>query len=288
MELFQVFKEKPIPHPQHWKSLSIAFLAGLGATVAMLPNADAATIRARYSLSYLGLTVGTVVAVNKLASSTFESELEARLSGAATMIFSYKMNMKASGIIRQGMIQPSLFSSSLEGGEETRNMRMSVARGVATSSGIIPPFQDAGQRVPVTDENKRNVFDPLSALIMTVPSGAAGLGSAACNRTLHVFDGFSRVDIAFTYIRSELLNTRAYSGPVSVCSVRYVPIAGHNPNSSMTKFMAENKGIEVRLAPIQDTALVMLVSASVPMPLGTGVVGLDELQVKPTLLGSNE
>ncbi len=275
-------------HPQRWKSPLIALLAGLGVTVATSLDADAATIRARYSLSYLGLTVGTVVAVNKLASSSFESELEARLSGAATMIASYKMNMKANGIIRQGMIQPSLFSSSLEGGEETRTMRMSLARGIASPSAIIPPFEDAGQRVPVTEENKRNVFDPLSALIMTVPSSAAGLGPAACNRTLHVFDGFSRVDIAFTYLRSELLKTRAYSGPVSVCSVRYVPIAGHNPNSSMTKFMAENKGIEVRLAPIQDTPLVMLVSATVPMPLGTGVVGLDELQVKPTLLGSSE
>jgi hypothetical protein len=266
----------------------IMLLASLGGTIAVPLDANAATISTRYSLSYMGLTVGAVVAVNRLTLSAFESELEVRLTGAASVITPYKMSMKASGSIRQGMIQPSSFSSRLEGGGESRTMRVSLARGIAKSSEIYPPFEDIDQRVPVTEEHKRKVFDPLSALIMTIPSGGGSLGASACNRTLHVFDGFSRSDIELTYVRSEPFKTKGYAGPVSVCSARYVPIAGHNPNSNMTRSMAANRGIEVRLAPIQDTPLIMIVSATVPMPLGTGVVELDEFQIKPTVVGSNE
>ena len=284
----RVLEDRPIFYAQRRKPLLIAILASVGAIIAASPNAGATTIRARYTLSYMGLSVGTVVATNRLTSSSFESELEARLSGAASIVGSYKMGMKASGIIRQGTIQPSSFASSLEGGGETRTMRVSLIRGIAKPSEIDPPFPDADQRVPVTEEHKRKVFDPLSALIMAVPSGGAAPGPAACNRTLHIFDGFSRSDVALTYIKSEPSKTKGYSGPVSVCSARYVPIAGHNPTSSMTRFMSENRGIEVRLAPVQDTPLVIIVSATVPMPLGSGLVQLDELQVKPTVVGSNE
>jgi hypothetical protein len=256
--------------------------------IAALPSADASTIRARYSLSYLGLTVGEVTMVNRLAPTAFETELEARLTGAASVITSYKMSMKANGFVRNGSILPSYFSSSMEGGGEARTMRVSLGSGVAKSSEIYPPLEDAVQRVPVTEEHKRKVFDPISALLMTVPPGEGRVGPSACNRTLKVFDGFTRSDLELTYVKSELVETTGYSGPVSVCSVRYVPVAGHNPNASMIKFMAANRRIEVRLAPVQNTSLLIIISATVPMPMGTGVATLEQYQVEPTLVGSNE
>src|SRR5215468_3863333 len=98
-----------------------------------------------------------------------------------------------------------------------------------------------------------------------MPPGPRELGPSACNRTLRVFDGFLRADVEFAYVRTEQFKSKRYSGPVAVCSARYVPLAGYNPNATMTKFMAANSGVEVRLAPVQDTPLVMLVSAIVPL-----------------------
>ena len=51
--------------------------------------------------------------------------------------------------------------------------------------------------------------------------------------------------------------------------------------------MSDNRGMEVRVAPVQDTALAMLVSVTLPMPMGAAVMELEEYQVQPTPINSN-
>ena len=38
---------------------------------------------------------------------------------------------------------------------------------------------------------------------------------------------------------------------MTICSARYIPIAGHKPTTKATQFMAQNKDMEVWLAPVQ-------------------------------------
>jgi len=120
---------------------------------------------------------------------------------------------------------------------------------------------------------------------MTVPSGQDLFGPSACNRTFRMFDGFSRSDIALEFIGTEDVNTSGYKGKVSVCSVRYLPIAGHKPAATMTKFMQSNT-MEVRLAPIPDTQQLVVVSATIPLQVGTASLQIEELQIEPAVLGS--
>jgi hypothetical protein len=263
----------------------IALLSALAAGIPM-PEAVAATVRARYSVSYLGAPVGEVTIVNTIGPSAYEARLDAHTTGAANVAWSFVMSMKASGIVRNAAILPLSFSSS-QSGTESRTMRISLTAGDVRAAEIDPPFEGEGPLVPLTGDHKRNVVDPLSALIMPLAPGDSGLGPAACNRTLRLFTGISRSDVEFAYVKTEQLKSSAYSGPVAACSVRYVPIAGYNPDSTMTKFMVANRGIEARLAPLQGVPLVILVSATVPLPLGTVMVDLEQYEVVPTLVGSN-
>ena len=63
-------------------------------------------------------------------------------------------------------------------------------------------------------------------------SGPAA-GPAACNRTVRVFDGWQRYDVKLSFKESKHVQgaTAAYSGEVFVCAARYVPVAGHRPES---------------------------------------------------------
>ena len=45
------------------------------------------------------------------------------------------------------------------------------------------------------------------------------------------------------------MKAKGYSGPVAVCAARYAPIAGHRKERPATKFMEENKDIQIWLAP---------------------------------------
>ena len=119
-------------------------------------------------------------------------------------------------------------------------------------------------------------MDPASALIVPLSAGEDGMGPRVCDRTLRVFGGFFRSDIEMSYARTEEFRDKGYSRPVTVCSASYVPIAGHRRESAMDRFMSNDRGIEVRLALVQGALLVMLVSATVPMPVGTTTIELEE------------
>jgi hypothetical protein len=266
---------------------SIGLLAALLVEAMTATGASAVSFRARYSLSYLGVQIGELIATSTVGPSTYETELDARLTGIATVVTKYQMSTKANGLLRNGTIVPSYYTAHEMGSDENRTLRILLAAGNVKSTEVDPPIEDIKERVPLTDKDKRNVIDPASAFIMLVPAGERGNGPGACNRTLRLFTGSVRSNIELAYVRTEELKTRSYSGPVSVCAVRYVPIAGHLPDAATTRHMSDNRGMEVRVAPVQDTALAMLVSVTLPMPLGAAVMELEEYQVQPTPINSN-
>jgi hypothetical protein len=250
-------------------------------------DAVATTIHARYSLSYLGVQLGELVVTSTIGPSTYETGLDARLTGIATVATTYQMSMKANGLLRNGTIVPSSYSVHETGPDEDRTFRVLLAAGNVKSAEVDPPIEDIKERVPLTDKDKRDVVDPASAFIMPIEAGERGIGPAACSRTLRLFTGFVRLNIELAYVRTEELKTRSYSGSVSVCAVRYVPIAGHLPDAATTRYMSANRGIEVRVAPVQDTTLAMLVSVTMPMPMGTAVMELEEYQVQSRPINPN-
>ena len=240
---------------------------------------NAATIRAKYSLSYLGVRVGELTTTSNIGPSTYEASLNAHLSGIAALARSYRLSMKADGKLKDGLILPSSFSLS-QAGAETRTIRVASIAGNAKAADINPPFEIDGPRIPLLEEHMRNVVDPLSALIMPVDRSDGDVGPATCKRSVRLFTGAARSDLEFSYAWSEDVRSAAYKGPVAVCSVRYKPLAGHNPDATMTRFMMSNQRIKVRLAALADIPYALLISATVPLPMGTGSVQLDEYSIE--------
>jgi hypothetical protein len=267
-------------------TVKVAILISFAVGLLLADPARATTVRAKYTISYLGLPVGDIGTVKTFGVSTYQSSVDARVAGIATIVSNFKMNMKSNGIIRKNVVQPNNFAAEETGSGEIQTMRMTLVGGSVKSAEIVPPVKDLDQRVPLLDEHMKDIVDPASTLIMSVPSGQDPLGPSACNRTFRMFDGFSRSDIALEFVRTEDVNTSGYRGTVSVCSVRYLPIAGHKPAATMMKFMQSNIGMEMRLAPIPDTQQLLIVSATIPLPMGTASFQIEELQIEPALLGS--
>jgi hypothetical protein len=265
----------------------VAILIFFAVGLLLADPAKATTVRAKYTIFYLGLPVGDIETVKTFSVSTYQSKVDARVAGIATIVSNFKMNMKSNGIIRKNVVQPNNFAAEETGSGEIQTMRMTLFEGSVKLAEIVPPVKDLDQRVPLLDEHKRDIVDPASTLIMTVPSGQDPLGPSACNRTFRMFDGFSRSDIALEFIKTEDVNTSGYSGKVSVCSVRYLPIAGYKPAAAMTKFMQSNTGMEMRLAPIPDTQQLLMVSATIPLQVGIASLQIEELQIEPAVLGSS-
>ncbi len=75
------------------------------------------------------------------------------------------------------------------------------------------------------------------------------------------------------------MSAKGYAGTVVVCAARYVPISGHSRDRPATKFMADNKDLEVWLAPIASDRVLFPFRVSVRTMVGTTVVEAQEFRI---------
>jgi hypothetical protein len=254
----------------------LAIVAALVSTTAM-----ADTIQAHYTVHLIGLRIGEVTASGLIEQASYKVDLTARLTGLAAWIANVKMALASSGLIRKGAVLPSAYATTAASPRETRTIRMALDAGSVRAVEISPPLDDADRRIPVAAASKRNVLDPTSAFIMSVPSEESTVGPAACNRTIPVYDGVVRFDINLSYVGTRNVSIKGYSGPVTVCAARYVPISGHMYDSKSAKFMAENREIEAWLAPIEPAHVVIPFHVGLRTQAGFAEIDATELDITP-------
>ncbi|HEY1735394.1 MAG TPA: DUF3108 domain-containing protein [Methylovirgula sp.] len=240
-----------------FSSIFARLLFAFAGLALLATGAAAETLRARYSVSLVGLHIGEIGVESRLESANYKVDLSAHLTGVASWIAHVKMALASSGQIHGGTLLPSAYATTSANSETTRTLRMSLNAGTVRAVEITPPFDDFQGRVPVTAANKHNILDPMSALIMAVPAGRPLVGPAACERTIPIYDGVVRFDLTMSFVGTRDVSATGYSGPVTVCAVRYRPIAGHKLDSRSTAFMAQNREIEVWLAPIEPAHVVV-------------------------------
>jgi hypothetical protein len=258
-------------------ALVMPLVLGLGAAS---PRAD--EFRARYTVSLVGFHIGEVAAAGSIGPANYRVNLNAKLTGIAAMVSNVKLALASTGSLRKGGPAPSTYATSAANSQGVRTVRMSLDAGNVKAVEIFPPFEDKEGRIPVTEAHKRNIVDPTSAFIMPVPDGEPLIGPSACNRTIPVYDGYVRFDVTLHYVGVRNVSVEGYSGPVSVCAARYIPIAGHKRDSKSTKFMAENRDIETWLAPVGRAHVVVPLHVALTTLAGAAVIDAVEFSVVPS------
>ncbi len=248
------------PTPVTGATLALAALVLGGA------SACAQTLNARYGVTLMNLPLGQATLSGRFGPQ-YRLEAGTKLSGLASMVSNSRGGATATGQVANGRVVPSGYATTATNSETTRTVRMAEANGAATSVEISPPFEEKAGRVPLGDSHRQNVVDPLSALVMP-----GSVGPEACNRRLPVFDGYTRFDVTLSFKGLKQVRTQGYSGPVAVCGARYTPIAGHRPDRPATKFMTDNKAMEVWLAPVGASGFVAPYRISVKTQVGTVVI----------------
>jgi len=237
-----------------------AGVLALGAAVTLLLSgapARAETLKAHYSLSLIGFSIGSAYASGVVEPQNYRVDISMKTTGLANLVNNTKGAASASGGINADGPAPASYANTTSNNDESRTVRMSLSANAVRALDVKPEPWDAAVRVPVSESNKRRILDPVSALIMSVPSGQPLTGPSACNRTIPVFDGVTRFDVRLVFVETRMVRTNGYEGPVSVCAARYTPIAGYRPDSSSTKYMAENHDMDVWLAPMPNAHVVV-------------------------------
>ena len=262
-----------------------ALLGGaLGLVALALPGAARAEgFQARYSVKLIGLSLGYATLSGSVEPGAYQIDATAKLTGVAALVSSSKGAAAASGLLVQGRVAPNAYATTSANATMTRTVRIAMAQGNVKASEIAPPFDELPGRVPLTDAHKQKIIDPLSALIMPVAEGGAVIGPASCPKSLPVYDGWARFNINLTYVGTRQIKVKGYEGPVAVCSARYMAVAGHRPDRPATKFMENNKEMEVWLAPLGESRITLPLRISVATMVGTTVIEATEFEATPAV-----
>ena len=208
----------------------------------------AQTLHASYAISLFGLPIGSGTVEADVTGSSYRIDGQAHLNALASLIVNSRGASEGHGAIVGGRISPSAFATTAVSAHSTRTIRMALKGNAVVAVDIAPPFGDSPDRVPLRPEDTRNIIDPVGAFVFPAPKSA--LTPAACDRTLPIFDGYTRFDLKLSFVGERKVAAKGYKGEAAVCAVRYVPIAGHRKNRPATKFMAENRDLQIWLVPV--------------------------------------
>ncbi|RXF73360.1 DUF3108 domain-containing protein [Hansschlegelia zhihuaiae] len=256
-------------------TLTLAAAAGLCATA---PASAETRVRARYEVTLSGFEIGTATMQTGINRETYDINLSIRMTGLARFFTGGKGAATARGGLHDARVVPTAYALNTRANDKGQIVRLALAGGSVRQLSV-EPTPKTRNVVPVSDADKRGVLDPLSAIMMPVAGSGDLLAESSCNRTLPVFDGRARYDIALRYDRTEIAkpNTEnnadpkakgGYEGKVLVCKASYRPISGHRPDKDNVKFMESNKEMEVWLAPIAGAGALMPWKISVRTQMG--------------------
>jgi hypothetical protein len=176
-----------------------------------------------------------------------------------------------------GQIVTSIFSSSITSGKKTESVRFNVDGGYVKDLKVDPLQDSDDERVPVTEENQQGIVDPMSGSILRTPGTGEALSPEACQRTVPIFDGKIRYDLQFAFKRMEQVKAnKGYAGPVVVCAVYFTPIAGFVPSRAAIRYLTKIRDMEVWLAPIAGTRVLVPFRGQGPTPVGPVVFAAEK------------
>ena len=259
----------------------LGLLAAALVAVISAGGASADMLHATYRVSLIGLPIGTANLNAEITPSSYSIVADGKLTGLAKLFSNAQGASSGAGAIINGRVSPATFATIAANANMTRTIRMALAGNAVKGVDIAPPFQVKPDRVPLGPHDEQDVVDPIGAVIIPAPASAPILSPAACTRKIPIFDGFTRFDIDLTYVGQRRVKVKGYDGPVVVCAIRYVPISGHSRNRPATKFMAENKDLEVWLAPIESDHVLIPFRVSARTMIGTTVIEASEFRLEP-------
>lgn len=250
------------------------------ALLAPVMSAQAAQFRADYTVTLAGLLIGNGAIEGSFEDSRYDVKLSGRMTGVVGALSGgSRGGATARGTVAGTRLVSSGFSASAASGSSSRTVQVGVANGNVTSVSIEPPFEERPGRVPLTEASKRNIVDPVSGLVAVAADPAKPYEPANCSRTVPVFDGSQRFDVVLNYAGTRVVRKPGFTGNVLVCSIRYVPIAGHRVDRPSVQFMRDNRDMSVWLAPVEGTRMLVPIRISLETMLGTSVVEAQSWQV---------
>lgn len=256
--------------------LFVALLAAAIAFPPTLPKAATgkAKVDAVYEISLAGWGIARANLDLALDRGRYDASVYMEPKGVAKIVTAVKTSVSASGRVRSGSVEPAKYRVRAEEIRRPVAVDMTLSRGNVTKLRAQPPLAERPGRVAVTNAHKRGIVDPLSSGLLPIRTAD---GSDACNNRLKIFDGWTRYDVTLYSKGRRRVETEGFSGQVTVCGARWVPVSGHRPAKREVQYLANNKQLEMWVVPIPSQRVAIPYRVTIATPNG-------EIKVEPSRL----
>jgi hypothetical protein len=241
---------------------------------------------ASYTISLARIGVGDITATVVFGDSDYTISARGRAGGVMKALVDGEGSFTSRGTVKDAHPVPTTFTSKIVSNVEASDVTMVLDEGRVKELTATPtPSLD---RVPVTETNRQAIVDPLTAMLFSAAVTGDGLSQGACRHTLPIFDGHQRYDLKLAFKRMDKVTAeKGYAGPVVVCSITYEPIAGHRASTALVKYLSEGREMEIALAPVAGTRLLVPFRISVVSMLANLVIEANRFEATAQPVGAS-
>ena len=249
-------------------------VACVGLILASSGNAAAqGRVDAQYEVSLAGIPIGKGAWTVEITDDQYSSSASGRTTGLIAMLGSGDGSGASVGRMVKGQMVPANYSVTMNTNKRTEVLKIALANGNVKEFTIEPEPPVNPDRIPVTEAHKRGVVDPMTGSLLRVPGSGDPVSPQACAQGQSVFDGRMRYDLKLEFKRMETIKVdKGYQGAAVVCGITFLPIAGYVPDRAAIKYLKSQRHMEVWLAPVQGTRVLMPFKVLIPTPIGNGML----------------
>ncbi len=248
-------------------ALVLAVIAGLS------PASAQGRLEARYIATLAGIPIGSGSWVIEIADTHYSATANGATTGLLHAFTGGEGSTIARGTLNAGRPASAIYTATISSSRKTEEVHLTTNNGDVKDFKVDPPPDADPERVPITEAHQHGIIDPMTASLLRMPGNGNPLSAEACQQTVPIFDGRIRYDLQLAFKRMDKVKAdKGYAGPVVVCAVYFSPIAGHIPSRAAIKYIAKQRDMEVWLAPIAGTRVLVPFRAQGPTPIGHAVL----------------
>lgn len=253
---------------------ALAFAFGLVLTGSVAALEAPQSFRATYSVSIYGLPIAQSTFESRIGRNRFQVRGSVSSAGLARVFDNTRATTSVSGRIGQQAVRPESYVLSYTSGKKRKRIEIAFAGGSVARTETTPPPKKRGENwVPLNQAHLRAVTDPLSSTLVR-----AGSAAEVCNRTIKLYAGELRADLALSHVSTGPVSTAGYSGEAVTCSARFIPVAGYRKGHKSVEYLRNRSKITIAFAPLGTTGIYAPVQARVGTEIGT--VRIDAVRLE--------
>jgi len=266
---------------------SLRVLLGLCTGVLLLVPQHGARAQGRLDARYEATLAGIPVGKGAWTIDIADDQFSAAASGGTAVLLKAFSGGSGSGASQGRVVNGALVSTSYSAttttSKKSEAIRMILVNGTVKEYTIEPEPPIDADRIPVTEAQRRGVFDPMTGSMLHVGGAGELLSPDSCRTGAAIFDGRMRYDLKLDFKRMEMVKAeKGYHGPALVCAIYFSPIAGYIPDRPVIKYLAAQRNMEIAFAPIAGTRILVPFRILVPTPLGNAMLEATQFITQAT------